>query len=90
VLYVREEVPGDPEHVPDLLPATAGGQAILYQLDIFGTAHELRPRVRRPSWQPSLIPPECERTADAEEVANILEAFRAAGNRGPDEPPEGD
>ena len=62
-----------------------------YQLDIFGNrVHEVRRVVRRPSWQPSLIPTEVERAADVDEVQSILERFRAAGNRGDDEPPEGD
>ena len=62
-----------------------------FQLDIFGNrVHEVRRHVARPTWQPSLIPTEVERAADADEVATILERFRDAGNRGDDEPPEGE
>lgn len=60
-----------------------------FQLDIFGNrVHEVRRCVSRPTWQPSLVPVEAERAADVDEVQTILERFRAAGNRGDDEPPE--
>lgn len=61
---------------------------MLFQLDIFGQAHPIRERVRPPGWQPSLFTREQEREAERDDLRDILESFRAAGNRGEDELPE--
>jgi hypothetical protein len=59
-----------------------------YQLDVFGNAHPIKTRVVRPTWQPKLFGREHEAEAEAEAIREALERFRAAGNRGDDEPPE--
>lgn len=49
------------------------------QLDIFGNSHGI-PRPAKPTWQPSLIPPEVERKADVEAAEQAFEAIRKASN----------
>lgn len=55
------------------------------QLDIFGRAHPVRPTRRKPAYQPSLIPADLEREADAEDMRTALERIKAASEDTSDE-----